>query len=453
MEGIIVALYQDEKLNNFMQKVVDHNPGEQEFVQAVRETSCALFPFIEKFPKYREDEVLERLTEPDRIIRFRVTWEDDKGRVHNNRGYRVQHCNAIGPYKGGLRFHPSVNQSILKFLAFEQTFKNALTGLPLGGAKGGADFNPKGRSDREIKRFCQAFMTELHRYIGPNIDIPAGDTGVGSREVSYLFGEYKRITNTFAGVLTGKGLSFGGSRIRSEATGYGCVYIASRAMRFHGQDLSGTRCCISGSGQVALYAAEKLIQMGCKVVTLSDSLGFIYVTKGLNKEQLNQLMDAKFSKRVSLADWAKDNSEVEYFSGKKPWGIACECAFPCAVQNEMNCDEAKTLIKNGCKLIAEGANMPLTHEAKDYLQQKDVVFLPGKMANAGGVAVSGLEMSQNSSFQFWSREVVDDQLKKVMERIHQTCLEHLEEGEKHYEKAANIAGFIKVADSIQALGV
>ena len=442
-----------ERINQAIDNIELKNPGQTEFLQAIKDTYRYLIPYIEQHPQYEQHNILERLSQPDRIITFRVTWEDDQGRIHNNTGYRVQHCNAIGPYKGGLRFHPSVNLSILKFLAYEQTFKNSLTGLPLGGGKGGSDFDPKGKSDSEIKRFCQAFMTELSRHIGPYVDVPAGDIGVGAREVSYLFGEYKRLTNRFDGVITGKGLNFGGSQARLEATGYGTVYMLDLALTNINKNIKDMTCVLSGSGNVSLFALEKLLDFGAKVVTLSDSSGFIYDKNGFNREKLHVLKNLKLRDRKRISEYTKHYPEALFFPNEKPWGIPCDCALPCATENEINKEDIKQLLKNGCLAIAEGANMPTSHDAKQLLPES-FIYIPGIAANAGGVAVSGIEMAQNSSFTPLTHQEVDHKLKNIMANIHRQCAEYgTDNGHIDYEKGATIAGFIKVADALIHLGV
>ncbi len=444
----------NEELANFMANLKQNTPGEIEFHQAVEEVAEIILPYISDKPEIKTAKILERLTEPDRSIIFRVTWEDDEGVIHTNRGYRVQHNNAIGPYKGGLRFHPTVSLSILKFLAFEQTFKNSLTGLPLGGGKGGADFDPKGKSDREIMRFCQSFMTELSKHIGPYTDVPAGDIGVGAREISYLFGQYKRINGKFTGVLTGKGLSYGGSLIRTEATGYGAVYMLEDMLAVKGKSLEGKVACVSGSGNVAEYATEKLIELGAKVVTLSDSSGFIYDPAGITREKLDYIRDLKQVRRGRISEYAKEFG-VEFFADKRPWGIICDVALPCATQNELDGDDAKKLIQNGCIAVSEGANMPSTKDAVNAFIAAKVIFAPGKAANAGGVAVSGLEMTQNSIRLGWSHEELDKRLRDIMLNIHKQCVECgvEEDGYINYVKGANIAGFKKVSEAMLAYGV
>ncbi len=442
-------------LASIMEAVRAKNPNEPEFLQAVTEVIEALEPVIKAKPQYQRHGILERLVEPERVIMFRVPWVDDQGRVQVNRGYRVQFNSAIGPYKGGLRLHPSVNLSILKFLGFEQIFKNSLTTLPMGGGKGGADFNPKGKSDNEVMRFCQSFMTELSRHIGQFTDVPAGDIGVGAREVGYLFGCYKRISNEFTGVLTGKGLSWGGSLIRPEATGYGCVYFAQNMLVVQGGSLSGKTCVVSGSGNVAQYAIEKLNAFGAKAVTLSDSNGFIHDPEGISAEKLEWVMALKNVRRGRISEYADVFKSATYHDGQRPWGVPCEAAFPCATQNEINDDEARTLVKNGCTLVAEGANMPTCPEGVETFLKAGVLFGPGKAANAGGVATSGLEMTQNSMRLSWSRDEVDARLQMIMQSIHDNAYAAAEAfGVKgNYVAGANIAGFMKVADAMIAQGV
>jgi glutamate dehydrogenase (NADP+) len=444
-----------ENLEKFMDGVIARNPGELEFHQAVHEVAMDIIPYIADKPLYKDLRILERMTEPDRVISFRVVWEDDKGDLRVNRGFRVQQNNAIGPYKGGIRFHPSVNQSVLKFLAFEQVFKNSLTGLPMGGGKGGANFDPKGRSDREVMRFCQAFMTQLHRYIGPDTDVPAGDIGVGSREVGYLFGQYKRLVNRFEGVLTGKALEFGGSHIRTEATGYGAVYMMEEMLSHHGEHVEGRDCLISGSGNVATYCAEKLISLGGKVLTLSDSNGMIHAKDGITQDQVDWIKELKNKRRGRIEEAAKEFG-FKYHKNKKPWIIPGELAFPCATQNELEGDEAKLLVKNGIRAICEGANMPTMPEAiAVFGAAKRVLHAPAKAANAGGVAVSGLEMSQNSLRLQWSEAEVDTRLREIVKSIHDECVEFGIQKGNHvdYFKGANIAGFTKVANAMLAYGV
>ncbi len=444
----------DIKVNEFMAKVIARNPGESEYHQAVQEVVESLMPYIEENPKYQHAKILERMVEPERVIIFRVPWLDDSGQIQINRGFRVQMNSAIGPYKGGLRFHPTVNLGILKFLAFEQVFKNSLTTLPMGGGKGGSDFDPKGKSDNEVMRFCQSFMTELQRYIGAETDVPAGDIGVGGREVGYLYGQYKRIRNEFTGVLTGKAIEWGGSLIRPEATGYGAVYFANQMLKTRDLDLSGKIAVVSGSGNVSQYAVEKLIEMGAKVVTLSDSAGFIYDPEGIDREKLAYVLHLKNVRRGRIKDYA-DEYGVQYFEGKTPWGIQCDLAFPCATQNEITEEDAKELVKNGCFLISEGANMPSTPEAVEVFLQAKILYGPGKAANAGGVSTSGLEMTQNSMRLPWSREEVDNRLHQIMINIHETCVKYGTEkdGFINYVKGANIGGFLKVADAMIAQGV
>ncbi len=445
-----------DSLHDFLARIKARDPGQQEFHQAVKEVFESLWPFIEANPKYRQGALLERLVEPERTIVFRVPWLDDHGRVNVNRGFRVQMSSAIGPYKGGLRFHRSVNLSILKFLAFEQVFKNSLTTLPMGGGKGGSDFDPKGRSDTEVMRFCQAFMAELHKYIGPDIDVPAGDIGVGAREIGYMFGMYKKLEGRFSSVLTGKGVHFGGSLIRPEATGYGTVYFAEEMLKRRNEGLEGLRVVISGSGNVAQYAAQKAIQLGARVVALSDSGGTVHIPDGLDAEGWLALMDLKEVRRGRIVDFANERG-LQYLAGVRPWQIACEIALPCATQNELDESDARALVKNGCLCVAEGANMPCTLEAARVFHDAGVLFAPGKAANAGGVTVSGLEMSQNAIRMSWTREEVDRRLREIMTSIHAACLEHgLGKGlggGVNYVAGANIAGFVKVADAMIAQGV
>jgi glutamate dehydrogenase (NADP+) len=442
-----------KRMDDFMAKVIEKNPNEPEFHQAVREVAETVMPFIEENPKYIKAKILERMTEPERTIIFRVPWLDDKGEMQINRGYRIEMSSAIGPYKGGLRLHPSVNLSILKFLAFEQVLKNSLTTLPMGGAKGGSDFDPKGKSDNEVMRFCQSFMTELSRHIGPNTDVPAGDIGVGGREIGFMFGQYKRLRNEFTGVLTGKGLNWGGSLIRPEATGYGCVYFAQEMLKTKGDSLKGKVCVVSGSGNVAQYTVEKLLQLGAKPVTLSDSSGYIYDPDGISEQKLQFVMDLKNVKRGRIKEYA-DKYNCKYFDGKKPWDVKCDAAFPSATQNEINDADAKKLVKNGCICVAEGANMPSTPEAVEVFQSAKILFAPGKASNAGGVATSGLEMSQNSQRFNWSREEVDEKLHQIMINIHAACVKYGKDGKyMNYVKGANIAGFVKVADSMLDQGL
>ena len=437
------------------EQVQAKNGHESEYLQAVQEVLESLEPVVEKMPELEANSILERIVEPERVIMFRVPWMDDSGKVQVNRGFRVQYNSAIGPYKGGIRFHPSVNLSILKFLGFEQVFKNSLTTLPMGGGKGGADFDPHGKSDAEVMRFCQSFMTELYRHIGADTDVPAGDIGVGGREVGYMFGQYKRICNEFTGVLTGKGLQFGGSLIRPEATGYGCVYFAQNMLAVKGDDFKGKVCAVSGSGNVAQFCAEKLIQLGAKPVTLSDSAGFIYDPDGIDAEKLAFVKELKNVKRGRIKEYADKYPGATYTAGARPWSVKCDCAFPCATQNELNGDEAKALIANGVKLVAEGANMPSTPEAVAAFQAAGVMFAPGKASNAGGVATSGLEMSQNSIRMSWSREEVDEKLKGIMKDIHDNAYAAAKQFgmEGNYVAGANIAGFLKVAQAMIAQGV
>lgn len=444
----------EAELEQFEAGLIKRNPGEPEFHQAVMEVARDIVPFIHDRPAYREAQILERITEPDRIISFRVCWEDDEGYVRVNRGFRVQHSNAIGPYKGGLRFHPSVTQSVLKFLAFEQTFKNSLTGLPMGSGKGGANFNPKGKSDREVMRFCQAFMTELERHIGEHVDVPAGDIGVGAREIGYLFGQHKRMANEFTGVLTGKGLAFGGSLIRTEATGYGAVYFMENMLGHIGESIEGKTCVVSGAGNVAQYTAEKILGLGGKVVTFSDSGGFVHDPNGIDADKLEWLKELKNVQRGSLKAYA-DEFGVEFHPDKRPWGVPCDAAFPCATQNEIDGDDARTLIANGCKAVAEGANMPSDLDAIEAFQAAGTLFGPAKAANAGGVAVSGLEMSQNALRMSWDEAHLDERLQEIMGNIHRQCVDYGTEpdGSVDYVKGANVAGFVKVGDAMLAYGV
>ena len=441
-------------VESFIKEVEMRNSQEPEFMQAVREVSETVIPYIVTQKIYHGKNILMRMVEPERVLMFRVNWVDDKGEIRVNRGYRVQMNSAIGPYKGGLRFHPTVNLSILKFLAFEQVFKNSLTTLPMGGGKGGSDFDPKGKSDGEIMRFCQSFMTELYRYIGPNTDIPAGDIGVGGREIGYMFGQYKKLKKEFTGVLTGKGLSWGGSLIRPEATGYGTVYFAENMLNNVKNSVQGKSVTISGSGNVAQYAAEKCIQLGAKVLTLSDSSGFVYDLDGMDQEKLNFVKDLKNNRRGRISEYIDRFSNAKFFKNKTPWSIPCEIALPCATQNELNIQDAKMLIKNGCICISEGANMPCTPESILYFRKNRILYAPGKASNAGGVAVSGLEMAQNSLRYSWTRDEVDSKLKDIMLDIHNSCIDYgNEKGFINYEKGANIAGFIKVADAMLAQGV
>ena len=441
-------------IKQFLSEVNKKNQNEPEFMQAVTEVAETVIPYIVTKDIYYGQNILLRMVEPERVVTFRVAWIDDNEEIQVNRGFRIEMNSAIGPYKGGLRFHPSVNMSILKFLAFEQVFKNALTTLPMGGGKGGSDFDPKGKSDTEVMRFCQSFMTELFRHIGPNKDIPAGDIGVGGREIGYLFGQYKRLKNEFSGVLTGKGVSWGGSLIRPEATGYGVVYFIDEMLKNNGDGLKNKSVIISGSGNVAQYATEKCVDMGAKVLTLSDSSGYIYDKDGINKEKLEYIMELKNDKRERISEYVKKYSNAEFHSDKKPWSVKCDIAIPCATENELNLTDAKELHKNGCKTIGEGANMPCTSDAIKLFIKNKIQYAPGKASNAGGVAVSGLEMAQNSLKYTWSREVVDGKLKEIMSDIHSSCLKHgTDKDYINYVKGANIAGFVKVADAMLAQGV
>ncbi len=447
------SLNVEQELDRFMNGLIRRNPGEEEFHQAVHEVAATIIPFIHDKRLYRKPRILERMTEPDRVISFRVCWEDDNGNVRVNRGYRVQCNNAIGPYKGGLRFHHDVTLGTLKFLSFEQTFKNSLTGLPMGGAKGGSDFNPKGKTDSEVMRFCQAFMTQLSRHIGANTDVPAGDIGVGAREIGYLFGQHKRLTNEFSGVLTGKGLEYGGSLVRQEATGYGAVYFLEDMLKQRNMTLHGKSAVISGSGNVATFAAKKLMELGAKVITLSDSSGYIHDPDGLDVDKLAYIIELKTLKRGRISEYA-DHYGVEFHAGKRPWDVPCDVAMPCATQNEINKSEAETLVENGCVALSEGANMPTEKEAVEVFQQAGVMYAPSKAANAGGVAVSGLEMSQNSARISWTEEDLNRQLREIMTRIHDRCVTWGRNGDRiDYVRGANIAGFIKVADAMLAYGV
>jgi glutamate dehydrogenase (NADP+) len=442
-------------LNGFIEGVTRRNPGQPEFVQAVTEVAQDIFEFIEGKPEYHEAQILRRIAEPDRVVSFRVCWEDDRGNIRVQRGYRVQNNNAIGPYKGGIRFHPSVNESILKFLAFEQTFKNALTGLPMGGGKGGANFNPKGKSVNEIMRFCQSFMTELYRHIGANIDVPAGDIGVGAREIGYMFGQFKRITNSWEGVLTGKGLEYGGSLIRTEATGYGAVYFLENMLKTRGRNLHGARAAVSGSGNVATHAAEKIVQLGGKVLTLSDSEGFIHDPDGITQEKIDWVKAHKTKRRGRIREYADEFTGATFHAGKTPWGVECDVAIPCATQNELLGDDARTLVANGCIAVSEGANMPTDLEGVHVFKDARILFAPGKAANAGGVAVSGLEMSQNSARISWKEDQLQQLLKDIMDGIHERAVTYGRVSDDYvdYVKGANIAGFKKVADAMLAFGV
>jgi glutamate dehydrogenase (NADP+) len=445
----------DVKVDSFMQGLIKRNPGEPEFQQAVQEVIDTLMPFVLENPKYEKAAILERMTEPDRIVIFRVSWEDDEGNIRANRAWRVQFNNSIGPYKGGMRFHPSVTLSVLKFLGFEQVLKNSLTGLPMGGGKGGSNFNPKGKSDREVMRFCQSLMIELHRHIGENTDVPAGDIGVGAREISYMFGQYKRLQNRFTGVLTGKGLSFGGSLVRTEATGYGAVYFMENMLNHADDSVQGKTAVVSGSGNVALYCIEKLQQLGARIVTASDSGGFIYDPDGITEEKLQWLRELKEVRRGRISEYADQYKGATYHDGERPWGVACDLAFPCATQNELEEDDARDLINNGIQAVAEGANMPSTLDAIHAFLAAGVLFGPAKAANAGGVAVSGLEQSQNALRIAWTAEEVEERLKHIMADIHGKCLQYGKEadGSVNYVKGANIAGFVKVADAMLAYGV
>ncbi len=444
-----------QSIKDFISEVAATNPNEPEFIQAVTEVAETVIPFIEKNEKYQNKMLLERIVEPERTIMFRVPWTDDNGNVRVNKGYRVEFNSAIGPYKGGLRFHPTVNLSILKFLGFEQIFKNSLTTLPMGGGKGGSNFDPKGKSDAEVMRFCQSFMTELARHIGPNTDVPAGDIGVGGREVGFLFGQYKRLRNEFTGVLTGKGLSYGGSLIRPEATGYGTVYFAQSMLETKGESMQGKTVVISGSGNVAQYAAEKVIELGGKVLTLSDSGGFVYDKDGIDADKLAYVMELKNVKRGRIKEYVDKYPSASYTEGARPWGVKCDIALPCATQNELNKEEAETLVANGCMCVAEGANMPSLPEAIVVFQEAEILYAPGKASNAGGVATSGLEMSQNSLRLSWTREEVDEKLHAIMNNIHAACLKYGKNGDGYvdYVKGANIAGFVKLADAMLEQGV
>ncbi len=443
------------QIDAFMETVRAKNAHEPEFLQAVQEVAETVIPFIQDHPQYEAHNILERMVEPERTIMFRVPWTDDSGKTHVNRGYRVEFNSAIGPYKGGLRFHPTVNLSILKFLGFEQVFKNSLTTLPMGGGKGGSDFDPKGKSDAEVMRFCQSFMTELARHIGPNTDVPAGDIGVGGREIGYMFGQYKRLRNEFTGVLTGKGINWGGSLIRPEATGYGCVYFAQEMLNHVGDWMKGKTVVVSGSGNVAQFAVEKATELGAKVVTMSDSKGFIHDASGIDADKLAWIMDLKNNRRGRIREYAEHFASATYHEGQRPWGIACDVALPCATQNELNGEEAEALVANGCKAVAEGANMPSTPEAIEVFHAKKVLFAPGKASNAGGVATSGLEMSQNSLRLNWSAEEVEQRLHTIMQDIHAQCVKYgtNDDGTVDYVRGANIAGFVKVADAMIDQGV
>ena len=444
-----------DKINGFLDLVRERNGNEPEFMQAVEEVAETVIPYIVNKDIYHGKNILLRMVEPERVISFRVCWVDDQGEIQVNRGYRVQMNSAIGPYKGGLRFHPTVDLSILKFLAFEQVFKNSLTTLPMGGGKGGSDFDPKGKSDNEIMRFCHSFMSELFRHIGPNTDVPAGDIGVGGREIGYLFGKYKRLSNEFTGVLTGKGVTWGGSLIRPEATGYGTVYFAQNMLATRGNDLTNKTVVISGSGNVAQFAAEKSIQLGAKVLTMSDSSGYIYDSEGIDDEKLEHIMNLKNIQRKRISEYCIKYPNSEFVKGKTPWATKCDIALPCATQNELDLNDAKVLLKNGCICVSEGANMPSTKDAVHEFQKAKILFAPGKASNAGGVATSGLEMTQNSLRYNWSREEVDEKLKDIMMDIHDSCIEYGSDdnGYVDYVKGANIAGFVKVADAMLAQGI
>ncbi len=441
-------------VREFMDQVVSKNYGELEFHQAVWEVVQSVMPVVEANPAYRKARILERMVEPERVIQFRVTWTDDQGEVHVNRGYRVEMNSAIGPYKGGLRFHPTVTLGVLKFLAFEQVFKNSLTTLMMGGGKGGSDFDPKGKSDGEVMRFCQAFMSELWRHIGPDTDVPAGDIGVGGREIGFLFGQYKKLANRFCGVLTGKGLEYGGSLIRPEATGYGAVYFAEEMLATRGEGFAGKTAAVSGSGNVAQYTCEKLLQLGAKPITLSDSGGTIVDRAGIDEEKLASVMELKNRRRGRIAEYAERFQGAEFLAGKRPWDVPCDLAFPSATQNEIDARDARNLVANGCSCVSEGANMPTSPEGVDVFLEEKILFGPGKAANAGGVAVSGLEMSQNAAWLHRTREEVDGQLRKIMRSIHENCVKYGREGDFiDYVRGANIAGFVKVADAMLAQGI
>lgn len=442
-----------ESVESFLARLKNRDPDQPEFHQAVEEVLCSLWPFLEANPHYLTSGILERICEPERAVVFRVSWVDDQGKVQVNRGFRIQMNSAIGPYKGGLRFHPSVNMGVLKFLAFEQTFKNSLTSLPMGGGKGGSDFDPKGKSDAEVMRFCQAFMSELYRHIGADVDVPAGDIGVGAREIGFLFGQYKRLSNQFTSVLTGKGPSYGGSLIRPEATGFGCVYFAEEMLKRRGLAVEGKRVAISGSGNVAQYAARKVMDLGGKVISLSDSEGTLYCESGLTEEQWLAVLELKNVQRGRIRELA-GRFGLEFRAGQLPWSLSCDIALPCATQNELDAEAARTLLRNGCICVAEGANMPTTLEAVDLFIEADILFAPGKASNAGGVAVSGLEMSQNAMRLAWTGGEVDSKLHAIMQSIHHACVHYGEEnGRVNYVKGANIAGFVKVADAMLAQGV
>ena len=439
-------------IEKFLEGVKKRNPGQPEFVQAVQEVAQDIFPFIQDKTEYHEYQILRRIAEPDRVVSFRVCWEDDENNIRVQRGWRVQNNNSIGPYKGGIRFHPTVTEGVLKFLAFEQTFKNSLTGLPMGGGKGGSNFNPRGKSEHEVMRFCQSFMTELFRHVGDDIDVPAGDIGVGAREIGYMFGQYKRITNRFTGVLTGKGLEYGGSLIRTEATGYGAILFMQNMLEHIGDSVEGKTCVISGSGNVATHAAEKMVQLGGKPVTLSDSDGFIHDPEGLTLEKINWVKDLKTNRRGRISEYVEEFKGASYHAGERPWSIPCDLAAPCATQNEINGDDAKTLVKNGCLAVSEGANMPTDLHGVETFKEAGILFAPGKAANAGGVAVSGLEMSQNSARLSWSEDELKSLLAGIMKGIHSSCLEYGDSA-ADYVKGADIAGSRKVADAMLAYGV
>ena len=443
----------EKNVEAFMEKIIEKNPGEKEFHQAVQEVAESLMPFIDKNLRYKKAKILERIAEPERVIMFRVPWLDDVGEIQINRGFRIQMNSAIGPYKGGLRFHPSVSLSILKFLAFEQVFKNSLTTLPMGGGKGGSNFNPKGKSDNEVMKFCQSFMSELQRHIGPNTDVPAGDIGVGGREIGYLFGQYRRLRNEFTGILTGKARNWGGSLIRPEATGYGCVYFAQEMLKTRKESFKGKICAVSGSGNVAQYSIEKINELGGKVVTLSDSSGMIYDPNGIDEKKLAYVMELKNIRRGRIKEYAEKYG-CEYSAGKRPWNVKCDMAFPSATQNEISNEDAQTLVDNGCICVSEGANMPTVPEGVEIFLNAKILYGPGKAANAGGVATSGLEMSQNSMRMSWSREEVDQKLRNIMCSIHESCVKYGKEGSYiNYVNGANIAGFVKVADAMLDQGL
>ena len=450
-----MSTFTENYIAQFMKELAARNPGETEFHQAVKEVLESVAPVLEDSPALLDQKIMERMVEAERIIIFRVPWMDDRGKVQINRGFRVQMNSAIGPYKGGIRFHSSVNLSIMKFLAFEQTFKNALTTLPMGGAKGGSDFSPRGKSDAEVMRFCQSFMTELQRHIGPDTDVPAGDIGVGGREVGYLFGQYKRLRDEWTGTLTGKGQNWGGSLLRPEATGYGVCYFTQEMLATRGESFEGKTVCISGSGNVAQYAAQKAMSLGAKVVTLSDSNGYIYDPEGLNEEKLNYVFMLKNMIRGRIKEYVSRYPQATYYPDERPWGVKCDIAMPCATQNEIDGDDARKLVANGCSCVAEGANMPSTPEAISVFQAHRLLYSPGKASNAGGVATSGLEMTQNSIRQKWSAEEVDAQLHRIMKDIHEACLKYgtEEDGYINYVKGANIAGFLKVANSMMEQGL